>query len=89
MTFSLSRYSSVQLTTYTDADWARSIDDRKSTSGYCVFLGTNLISWSSKKQCTATRFSTEAEYRGMAIAATEVVWLQSLLRELGVRNLPQ
>ena len=42
--FFLSRYSSIQLTAYTDADWTGSIDDRKSTSGYCVFLGINLIS---------------------------------------------
>ena len=41
---SLSRHSSLHLTTYTDADWEGLIDDRKSTSGYCVFLGTNLIS---------------------------------------------
>ena len=84
----LSSYSSVQFTAYTDADWAGSINDRKSTSGYCVFLGTNLISWSSKKQCTVARSSTEAEYRGVANAAAEVVWLQSLLRELGVSQSP-
>jgi len=84
----LSRHSSVLLTAYTDADCARSIDDRKFTSSYCVFLGTNLISWSSKKQCTVTRFSTEVEYRGVANAAEEVVWLQSLLHELGLSQSP-
>jgi len=47
----LSRHFSVQLTAYTNADWAGSIDDRNFTSGYSVFLGINLISWSSKKQC--------------------------------------
>ena len=84
----LSRHFSVQLTVYTDADCAGSIDNRIFTSGYCFFLGTNLISWSSKKQCTVARSSTEAEYRGMANAAAEVIWLQSLLREFGVPQSP-
>ena len=84
----LSRHSSVQLTAFTDADWAGSIDDWKSTSGYCVFLGINFISWSSKKQCIVARSSTEAEYKGVTNTAAEVVWLQSLLRKLGVPQSP-
>jgi histone deacetylase 1/2 len=50
-----------------------------------VYYGPNLISWSAKKQATVSRSSTEAEYKPVANATAEIIWTQSLLRELGVR----
>ncbi|GKD77710.1 ribonuclease H-like domain-containing protein [Tanacetum coccineum] len=74
--------STSQLTTYTDADWAGCPVTRRSTSGYCVFLGDNLLSWSAKRQVTLSRSSAEAEYRGVANVVAETAWIRNLLLEL-------
>ncbi|GKD00753.1 ribonuclease H-like domain-containing protein, partial [Tanacetum coccineum] len=55
---------------------------RRSTFEYCVFLGDNLLTWSSKHQDTLSRSSAEAEYRGVANAIAETAWIRNLLREL-------
>ncbi|GJV67032.1 ribonuclease H-like domain-containing protein [Tanacetum coccineum] len=74
--------STTDLVSYSDADWAGCPTTRRSTSGYCVFLGNNLLSWSSKRQPTLSRSSVEAEYRGVANVVAETCWLRNLLREL-------
>ncbi|KAM2907145.1 hypothetical protein COP2_046815 [Malus domestica] len=68
---------------YTDADWAGNSLDRKSTTGFCTFVGGNLVTWKSKKQTVVARSSAEAEYRAMAATASELIWLKSLLLDLG------
>jgi hypothetical protein len=78
------RNSDMQLLGYSDADWAGCIDTRRSTSGYCFFLGSSLISWKAKKQLTVSKSSSEAEYRALSTATCELMWLQYLLKDLQV-----
>ena len=56
---------------FVDADWAGSITDRRSTSGYCTYVWGNLVTWRSKKQLVVSRSSAEAELRAMALRICE------------------
>ncbi|PKU87980.1 Retrovirus-related Pol polyprotein from transposon TNT 1-94 [Dendrobium catenatum] len=67
---------SLELTTYCDADWASDATDRKSITGFCTFLDNNILSWSVKKQTTVVKSSTEAEYRALVAALSDVIWLR-------------
>lgn len=69
----------LHISAYYDADWASNVDDRKSVAAYCVYLGNTLVSWSS----------TKFEYRALAHAFAEVIWLKQWLIELGVSNQPK
>ena len=79
-----SAHSSLILSRYSNADWAGDPTDRHSTTGYCFFLGDSLISWRSKKQTVTSRSSTESEYRALADATSELIWLRWLLEDIGV-----
>ncbi|XP_020696994.1 uncharacterized protein LOC110110045 [Dendrobium catenatum] len=63
----------LDLHSYLDADWASDTTDRKSISGFCTFLGPNLIAWTVKKQATVAKSSTKAEYRSLSAAASDVI----------------
>lgn len=62
---------------FVDVDWAWTPFDRRSTSGYSIKVGGNLVVWKSKKQSVVTRSSVEAEYRAIAKATTELGWMEN------------
>ncbi|KAL6316992.1 hypothetical protein AAG906_026686 [Vitis piasezkii] len=78
------RTTKKEIEIFSDADWAGSVTDRRSTSGYCSFVWGNLVTWRSKKQSVVARSSAEAEFRAMAQGICEGIWLNRLLEELRV-----
>lgn len=73
----------MSIVAYCDADWGGDLDDRKSTTGYCVFVNNNLISWNTKKQATVALSSAEAELMSVSDVVKEIMWLRFILKELG------
>ncbi|KAK1678385.1 hypothetical protein QYE76_039233, partial [Lolium multiflorum] len=72
------------VTSYTDASWNTDPDDSKSQSGYVFILNGAAVSWSSSKQCTVAKSSTESEYIAASEASSEAVWMKRFIVELGV-----
>nr|GEW33466.1 NBS-containing resistance-like protein [Tanacetum cinerariifolium] len=78
----LHAFAATSLVGYTNADWAGCPSTHRSTSGYCVFFGDNILSWSAKRQHTISRSSAEAEYWGVTNVFVETAWVRNLLRKL-------
>ncbi|CAM8976219.1 unnamed protein product [Rhodiola kirilowii] len=75
-----------RLVCFADAGWASDPDDCRSQHGFSIYFGGNLVSWSSRKQKVVARSSTEAEYRAIAFASAELIWLRQLLQEMSMSS---
>jgi hypothetical protein len=75
--------SSLVLHGFSDADFAGCWLDRKSTSGTCQFLGSSLVSWSSRKQSSVAQFTTEAEYVAAASCSSQLLWITYTMSDFG------
>ena len=69
------RHDHLRIEAYSDAGYAGDKGDRKSTIGYCTYVGCNLVTWRSQKQKVVSCLSAEAEYQAMATITREMAWL--------------
>ena len=79
------RQGTLSLDAYTDSDFASSVIDRRSTTGYCTFLARNLIMWRSKKQEVVARSTIEAEFRALSHGLTKLMWIKGILKDLQIK----
>jgi hypothetical protein len=84
MIFRKNEYMNIK--SYYDSDWVSCQEDKKSTSGYCMFIEDNLVSWQSKKQPIIVRSMIETEWRAMTLGVAEMLWLKRLLEDLEMNH---
>ena len=77
----LSRDTNINVVGFSDADWVGCVDDRKSTSGGCFFIGNNLVAWHSKKQTSTSLSIAEAEYIAIGSCCTQLLWMKQMLSD--------
>ena len=82
------RDTDLTLHAYTDADWAGSVDDRKSTSGGAFFMGSRLVPWFSKKQGSIALSTAEAKYVAAASCCTQLLWMMQALQDIQITCTP-
>ncbi|XP_016747294.1 secreted RxLR effector protein 161-like [Gossypium hirsutum] len=80
------KHGELKLIGFSDSDWGGSIDDMKSTSGYCFFLGSGMFSWSSKKQETVVQSTAEAEFVAVIATVDQALWLRKILVDLNMEQ---
>ncbi|KAG7588044.1 GAG-pre-integrase domain [Arabidopsis suecica] len=82
----MGKNSNTEIVGYCDADYAGDRMDRRSTTGYCTFIGGNLVTWKTKKQKVVSCSSAESEYRAMKQLTNELTWLKALLKDLSIEQ---
>ncbi|KAG7536931.1 Reverse transcriptase RNA-dependent DNA polymerase [Arabidopsis suecica] len=82
----MGRNSSTEIVGYCDADYNGDRNTRQSTTGFCTFIGGNLVTWKTKKQKVVSCSSAEAEYRAMKKLTNELTWLKALLKDFGIEQ---
>eukprot|EP00253_Pinus_taeda_P002474 PITA_02474 len=82
------RDTNLTLHAYTDADWAGSVDDRKSTSGGAFYMGSRLVSLFRKKQSSIALSTTKAEYVVVASCCTQLLWMMQTLKDIQITYTP-
>ena len=76
--------TNAEIAGYSDADWGGNLQDRKSTSGGCFFVGKNLVAWHSKKQNCTSLSTAEAEYVAAGSCCTQILWMKNMLKDYGI-----
>ena len=68
---------------FSDSDWASDLDDRKSTTGYCIFIGLCLVAWKALKQDLTALSTPHAEYVALAFTCQVILFFRDMLKEIG------